>query len=120
MNLPGSVTARGKAAVQALWNDTAAVIRDVDNEEEQTTKTQTIYENIPCHLVQKNAPTLNTSEAAALTEPVFTLEVDTAVALKDGDAVTVQHNGQTFSGRAGLPFHRTFCNTVPLSGVKIA
>lgn len=51
---------------------------------------------------------------------ILPLEVDTAVALKDGDAVTVQHNGQTFSGRAGLPFHRTFCNTVPLSGVKIA
>lgn len=120
MNLPGSVIASGKAAVQALWSDTATVTREVDNEEEQTTETQTVYEDISCHLVQTNAPTLDTSEAAALTEPVFTLEVDTAVILHDGDAVTVQHNGQTFKGLTGNPFHRTFCNTVPLSGVEIA
>lgn len=120
MNLPANIVASGKAAVQALWSDAATVTREVDNEEEQTTETQTVYSGILCHLVQKNAPTLDTSEAAALTEPVFTLEVDTAVILKDGDAVTVQHNGQTFKGLAGLPFHRTFYNGVPLSGVEIA
>ena len=120
MNLPDSVVESGKAAVQALWSDTATVTREVDNEAEQTTETQVIYENIPCHLVQTNAPTLDTGEAAALTDPVFTLEVDTAVILKDGDAVTVQHNGQTFRGLTGLPFHRTFYNAVKLSGVEIA
>ncbi|TQI69001.1 hypothetical protein [Clostridium sp. KNHs216] len=120
MNLPANIVASGKAAVQSLWSDTATVTREVDNEEEQTTEPQKVYENIVCHLVQKNAPTLDTSEAAALTEPVFTLEVDTAVILHGGDAVTVQHNGQTLKGLAGKPFHRTFCNAVPLSGVDIA
>lgn len=120
MNLPNSVVSSGKTAIQALWDDTATVVREVDNEEDQTTKPQTVYDGITCHLVQKNAPTLDTSEAAAMTEPVFALEVDTAVVLHDGDTVTVQHNGQTFTGLVGLPFHRTFCNAVPLSGVEIA
>jgi len=120
MNLPDSMIQSGKSAVQALWSDTATVTREADNEEEQTTETWTVYESIPCHLAQTNAPALDTSEAAALTEPVFTLEVDTAVILHDGDAVTVRHSGQTFKGLAGLPFHRTFCNAVKLSGVRIA
>ncbi len=104
--------------MQALWSDTVTITRDVDTE--QTTEAQTIYDDIPCHLVQSNAPTLDTSEAAALTEPVFTLEVDTGVILKDGDSITVQHGGQTFTGIAGTPFARSFCNAVKLSGVKIA
>ena len=120
MSLPDSVVSSGKAAVQVLWDDMATVVRDVDDPETQTTEPQTIYSGITCHLVQTSTPVLNTSQAAALTEPVFTLEVDMSVVLHDGDAVTVQHRGQTFKGLAGLPFHRTFCNAVKLSGVKIA
>ena len=118
MNLPDSVISSGRAAVEALWEDTATVIRNIDVD--QSTEAQTVYDGITCHLVQTNAPTLDTSQAAALTEPVFTLEVDTAVILHDGDVVTVQHKGQTFKGLAGLPFHRTFSNGVKLSGVEIA
>lgn len=118
MNLPDSVLSSGKAALQALWDDTATITREVDVD--QSTETQTVYENIICHLSQTNEPVLDTSGAVAMTEPVFTLSVDTLVTLKSGDAVTVQHKGQTFTGLAGLPFHRIFCNSVKLSGVKIS
>ena len=118
MNLPENVIASGKAAVQALWSDTATIVRNVDVG--QTTEEQTAYADIPCHLLQANEPVLDTGAAAAMTEPVFTLEVDIGIVLKDGDKVTVQHGGQKFTGLAGLPFNRTFCNTVKLSGVEIS
>lgn len=118
MNLPENVIASGKAAVQALWDDTATIIRNADVG--QTTEKQAAYTDIPCHLSQANEPVLDTGAAAAMTEPVFTLEVDTGIVLKDGDKVTVQHGGQKFTGLAGLPFNRAFCNMVKLSGVKIA
>lgn len=118
MNLPESIMASGKAAVQALWDDTATIKRNVDIN--QTTETQMVYDGITCHLVQISAPLLDTSQAVAMTDPVFTLEVDTDVVLKEADEVAVQHKGRTFKGRAGLPFNRSFCNAVKLSGVKIS
>jgi hypothetical protein len=118
MNIPESVILSGKAAVQALWSDTATIVREVDVN--QTTESQTVYENIACHLSQSSEPILNTDNAAAMTELEFTLEVDTEVEIKEGDKVTVEHNGQTFTGLAGLPFRRTFCNSVKLSGVEVA
>jgi hypothetical protein len=118
MNLPDSLISSGKSAVQSLWDDTATVTRDVDAD--QTAKAQTAYEGITCHLVQASAPALDTSQAAGMTEPVFTLEVDTSVTLKEGDRITVRHQNQTFTGLAGLPFYRTFCNAVKLTGVKIS
>lgn len=118
MNIPASTISSGKSAVQAIWSDTATIVREVDVN--QTTELQTVYEDIPCHLSQSSAPVLNTNNAAAMTEPEFTLEVDTSVELKQGDKVTVQHNGQMFTGLAGLPFRRTFCNSVKLSGVDVA
>ena len=118
MNLPDNVVSSGKAAVQALWDDTATVVREI--EANQSSEEQTVYENILCHLSIKNAPALDTGKAAAMTEPVFTLLVDTLIMLHQGDSITVQHKGQTFAGLAGLPFNRTFSNSVVLSGVKIA
>lgn len=83
MNIPASTISSGKSAVQAIWSDTATIVREVDVN--QTTELQTVYEDIPCHLSQSSAPVLNTNNAAAMTEPVFTLEVDTSVELKEGD-----------------------------------
>ncbi|QAT48585.1 hypothetical protein EQM14_01635 [Caproiciproducens sp. NJN-50] len=118
MNLPIDTIASCKSVMQAQWDDYATVTRDVDVN--QSTETQTVYENILCHLSEKSAPVLNTDNAAAMTEPVFTLLVDTAVTLKQSDSITVLHKGQTFTGLAGLPFNRTFSNSVVLSGVKIS
>lgn len=118
MNLPAETIASCKAVMQAQWDDYATIKREVDVD--QSTETQTIYTNILCHLSMKNAPTLDTDNAAAQTEPIFTLLVDTAVTMLQGDSITVSHRGQTFTGLAGLPFNRTFSNSVVLSGVKIA
>lgn len=118
MNLPQDTVTRAKDALMKQWNDIATIQRDVD--ENQTTITQTIYENIPCHLSQTNMPILNTDQAAGMTEPVFTLFVSTDVQLKDGDTITAQHEGQTFSGLAGPPFNRLLSNSAKLSGVKIS
>lgn len=118
MNLPSDTVASCKAVMQAQWDDSATVTREIDVD--QSTETQTVYENILCHLSMKNAPALDTSGAAAQTEPIFTLLVDTAIVLQSGDSITVQHKGQTFMGLAGLPFNRTFSNSVVLSGVKIS
>lgn len=118
MNLPAETIASCKAVMQAQWDDYATVQRDVDVN--QSTETQTVYDNILCHLSMKSAPALNTNSAAAMTEPVFTLLVDTDIALKSGDSITVSHRGQTFTGLAGLPFNRTFSNSTILSGVKIS
>nr|WP_319488479.1 hypothetical protein [uncultured Caproiciproducens sp.] len=118
MNLPSDTIASCKAVMQAQWDDTATVTRDA--EIDQSSEPQTVYSNILCHLSMKNMPTLNTDNAAAMTEPEFTLLVDTSVVLKEGDSITVQHKGQTFTGLAGLPFNRTFSNSVKMSGVKIA
>ena len=104
--------------MQAQWDDYATVTREVDVD--QSSEPQTVYTDILCHLSMKNAPALDTSGAAAQTEPVFTLLVDTAIALKSGDSITVQHKGQAFTGLAGLPFNRTFSNSVVLSGVKVS
>lgn len=119
MNLPSETIASCKAVMQAQWDDSATVIREVPTDD-QSSEPETIYSNILCHLSMKNAPLLNTDNAAAMTEPVFTLLVDTAVILKSGDSITVTHKGQTFKGLAGLPFNRTFSNGVVLSGVKIS
>lgn len=118
MNLPAETIASCKAVMQAQWDDSATVTREVDVD--QSTETQTVYESILCHLSEKSAPVLNTDSAAAKTDPVFTLLVDTAITLKQGDSITVTHKGQTFTGLAGLPFNRTFSNSVVLSGVKIS
>lgn len=119
MNLPAETIASCKAVMQAQWDDYATVTREVPTDD-QSSESKTVYSNILCHLSEKSAPTLNTDNAAAMTEPVFTLLVDTPVILKSGDSITVQHMGQTFTGLAGLPFNRTFSNSVVLSGVEIS
>lgn len=118
MNLPAETIASCKAVMQAQWDDSATITREIDNG--RYTEVQKVYENILCHLSLKNAPALNTDGPAAVTEPEFTLLVDTAILLKEGDTITVQHKGQTFSGLAGLPFNRTFSNSVKLTGVRVS
>jgi len=118
MNLPAQTIESCKAVMQAQWDDSATVVREIDNGRYQ--ENQTVYENILCHLSLKNIPPLNTDGPAAVTEPEFTLLVDTTIILKQSDSITAQHRGQTFSGLAGLPFNRTFSNSVKLTGVTVS
>lgn len=118
MNLPAQTIESCKAVMQEQWDDSATVTREVENG--RYSESQTVYENILCHLSLKTVPPLNTDGPAAVTEPEFTLLVDTSVALREGDSIAVQHKGQTFTGLAGLPFNRTFSNSVKLTGVRVS
>lgn len=118
MNLPVKTIESCKAVMQAQWDDSATVTREVDSG--RSPETQTAYKNILCHLSLKNIPPLNTDGPAAVVEPEFTLLVDTSVTLREGDSITVQHKIQTFTGLAGLPFNRTFSNSTKLTGVRVS
>lgn len=118
MILSDSLIFKGKAALQAGWSDTATITRE--KAAGHTSDTIAFYSNIPCRLSQTSFPALDTSEMAAKTELTFILFLDAGVDILSGDTVTVSHNGQTFTGIAGLPFKRAFSTEVKLSGVKIS
>lgn len=118
MNLPDSLVATGKAAIQAQWSDKATVTRQekVGNIMKSITK----YTDIICHFSQTSQPVLDQSSTVATTKSVFTLFVDTAVQLVTGDTLTITHKGQTFLEVAGEPFNRTFSNGVKVEANKIS
>lgn len=119
MNLPDSLVASGKAAVQAQWSDKASVTRKgpiVNNKETILTP----YTNIACHFSQASQPILDQSSTVAITKSVFTLFVDTSVQLITGDTLNITHKGQTFIGVAGEPFNRTFSNGVKVEVTKVS
>lgn len=119
MNLPDSLVASGKAAVQAQWSDTVTIDRDflplVNNKKQHVT-----ISDITCHFSQTAQSALNQTDTVATSKDVYTLLVDTVVTLITGDTVTVTHKGQTFVGVAGKPFNRTFSNGVKVEVTKIS
>lgn len=119
MDLPDSLVAKSKAALQQHWKDLVTIDRDflplVNNKKQHLT-----IPNVKCHFSQTSQPVLDQSSTVATTKSVFTLFVDTSVTLVTGDALTITHKGQTFLGVAGEPFNRDFSNAVKVTVSKVS
>lgn len=82
-------------------------------------KPKTVYQSVPCHLSQSSPAPHEQTQTAAVINPSFSLHIDTDIVIIDGDALEITHNGQTWKGIAGQPFHRTFVNVIPVKAEKV-
>lgn len=118
MKLPADNVAAGKAALQALWDDRATVLRKqrVGNVMQDVE----VLSNVLCHLSQSSPPAHKQGSSTATASPEFTLYVGTEVDIHLGDSLVITHKGQIFHGTAGEPFKRNFSIVVRVEGVKLA
>lgn len=118
MRLPENILGQGKRALQALWDDTATIIRQEENG--NVIGEEPVYTGLPCHLSVSAQPALSESATAATVQRTYSLRLDGGIVVKPGDSVVITHKGQTYTGKAGEAFERSFCLVVPITDVVIA
>lgn len=116
MEIPAGVTARARAALSMLRDDRADVARfDSDTGEDMP-----VYTGLPCHLSRTSLPPQSGEDTAAVSTVLYTLYLAPEAALRQGDAVTVTHRGQTFTCVAGPPLRGALSLAVTLESVVIS
>ncbi len=116
MEIPAGVTARARAALSMLRDDRADVARfDSDTGEDMP-----VYTGLPCHLSRTSLPPQSGEDTAAVSTVLYTLYLAPEAALRQGDAVTVTHRGQTFTCVAGPPLRGALSLAVTLESVVVS
>lgn len=116
MAIPADVTARARAALSMLRDDRADVVRfDSDAGEDVP-----VYTGLPCHLSRTSLPPQSGEDTAAVSTVLYTLYLAPEAALRQGDAVTVTHRGQTFTCVAGPPLRGALSLAVTLESVVVS
>ena len=116
MEIPAGVTARARAALSMLRDDRADVARfDSDTGEDMP-----VYTCLPCHLSRTSLPPQSGEDTAAVSTVLYTLYLAPEAALRQGDAVTVTHRGQTFTCVAGPPLRGALSLAVTLESVVVS
>ena len=116
MEIPAGVTARARAALSMLRDDQADVARfDSDTGEDMP-----VYTGLPCHLSRTSLPPQSGEDTAAVSTVLYTLYLAPEAALRQGDAVTVTHRGQTFTCVAGPPLRGALSLAVTLESVVVS
>ncbi|WP_276870489.1 hypothetical protein [Anaerotruncus massiliensis (ex Togo et al. 2019)] len=116
MAIPADVTARARAALSMLRDDRADIVRfDSDAGEDIR-----VYTGLPCHLSRTTLPPQSGEDTAAVSTVRYTLYLAPETELRQGDAVTVTHRGQTIRGAAGPPLRGALSLAVTLESVVVS
>ncbi|WMJ83456.1 hypothetical protein ACS3UN_10310 [Oscillospiraceae bacterium LTW-04] len=124
MDIPGGAAAR--AALSAMYSDTAVIKRSCTDAATNSMVTETVYDGVRCHLSSRKGlgarrtASLSQTAAQAQTNAGYTVFFDSCITVQPGDFLTVTHGEQTVRGRAGLADYGTLGVTVALDGVVIA
>lgn len=116
MKISNSLKEAGKQAVQSLWDDKLSVKREQDSG--NVCGFIEVYKDITCHLCGSE-PTMKQGSEVATADTKYSVHVD-GVEIHAGDQMEVIHQGRVYKGAAGIPFPRSFCIVVPMTGVVIA
>lgn len=116
MAISADVTARARSALAMLRDDRADVARfDSDVGEDMP-----VYTGLPCHLSRTSLPPQAGENTAETSVTLYTLYLAPETELRQGDAVTVTHRGQTFTCVAGPPLRGALSLAVTLESVVIS
>lgn len=124
MDIPGGAAAR--AALSALRQDTAVILRSHADAATNSIVTETVYDGVRCRLSTRRglgaqrAVSLNQTAAQAQIAVGYTVFFDTGVTIWPGDCITVTHGEQIVSGRAGYADCGALGVAVALDTVAIA
>lgn len=115
MRIPNA--AAGRAALTNLYDDTMSNARIVPVG--NTKQSQPVASGVECHLSVKKSKLMQ-GENVAVVAPDYAVYLPITADVQTGDNLTVTHNGQTFTGRAGLPVRGSLSLVVPMTEVKVS
>lgn len=124
--MPTLGAAAALAALAAMQDATAEVLRSRADAAANSIVTETVYENLRCHLSSRRGlgtrslSSLKQTAAQAQSQAGHIVFFSPGVTIKQGDFITVSCAGQTVRGRAGLPDYGALGVSVVIDGVEIA